>query len=38
VLIQQEWEAREAFGELELIDRLADQQGDPLIIVRRPAQ
>jgi hypothetical protein len=38
VLIQQEWEHSEAFGELELIDRLADQQGDPLIIVRRPAQ
>ncbi|MFO0825578.1 MAG: hypothetical protein U0792_21060 [Gemmataceae bacterium] len=38
VLIQQEWEAREAFGDLELIDRLSDQQGDPLIVVRRPAR
>ena len=36
VLIGQEWQDRAAFGHLELVDWLHDQQGDPLILVRAP--
>jgi len=36
VLIRQEWEDRHAFGHLELVHCLCDQQGDPLILVRAP--
>jgi 4-amino-4-deoxy-L-arabinose transferase-like glycosyltransferase len=36
VLIRQEWEDRTAFGHLQLVDWLDDQQGDPLILVRAP--
>ncbi len=34
VLIRQEWEDRAAFGPLELVCWMHDQQGDPLILVR----
>jgi hypothetical protein len=36
VLIRHEWEDRAAFGHLELVDWMRDQQGDPLILVRAP--
>jgi hypothetical protein len=36
VLIRQEWDDRPAFGHLQLVDCLRDQQGDPLILVRAP--
>jgi hypothetical protein len=36
VLIRQEWEDRSAFGHLQLVNWLRDQQGDPLILVRAP--
>lgn len=36
VLIAQEWEDRAAFGHLELVYWMHDQQGDPLILVRNP--
>jgi hypothetical protein len=36
VLIRQEWEDRAAFGHLELVHWMHDQQGDPLILVRNP--
>jgi 4-amino-4-deoxy-L-arabinose transferase-like glycosyltransferase len=36
VLIRQEWDDRAAFGHLQLVDWLRDQQGDPLILVRAP--
>jgi hypothetical protein len=36
VLIRQEWDDRDAFGHLQLVDWLLDQQGDPLILVRAP--
>jgi hypothetical protein len=36
VLIRQEWDDRAAFGHLQLVDCLRDQQGDPLILVRAP--
>jgi 4-amino-4-deoxy-L-arabinose transferase-like glycosyltransferase len=35
VLIGPEWDDRAAFGDLELIRALHDQQGDPLILARR---
>lgn len=35
VLIRQEWESRAAFGELEMVQWMHDQQGDPLIVVRK---
>jgi len=38
VLIEQEWADRGAFGHLELINWMHDQQGDPLILVRAPEQ
>jgi hypothetical protein len=34
VLIRQEWDARGAFGGVELVEWMYDQQGDPLILVR----
>jgi hypothetical protein len=34
VLIEQEWNDRAAFGEIELVRWMYDQQGDPLILVR----
>jgi hypothetical protein len=36
LLIQQEWEDRDAFGHLKVIHWMHDQQGDPLILVRSP--
>ncbi len=36
VLIRQEWEDRAAFGHLQLVNWLRDQQEDPLILVRAP--
>jgi len=36
VLIRQEWEDRTAFGHLQLVYWMHDQQGDPLILVRAP--
>jgi 4-amino-4-deoxy-L-arabinose transferase-like glycosyltransferase len=36
VLIRREWEDRAAFGHLQLVDWLLDQQGDPLILVQAP--
>ncbi|MCE9565573.1 MAG: hypothetical protein K8U57_26425 [Planctomycetes bacterium] len=36
VLIQQEWEDRAAFGHLQLVYWMHDQQMDPLILVRAP--
>ena len=36
VLIRQEWESRAAFGDIELVQWMHDQQGDPLILVRKP--
>ncbi len=36
VLIRQEWEDRAAFGQLELVYWMHDQQGDPLIVVKKP--
>jgi hypothetical protein len=38
VLIRQEWEDHAAFGHLELISEMHDQQGDPLILVRNPCR
>ena len=38
VLIEQEWADRGAFGRLELINWMHDQQGDLLILVRAPEQ
>jgi hypothetical protein len=35
VLIHQEWKARAAFGHLELICCMNDQQGDPIYLVRQ---
>ncbi|HUR54779.1 MAG TPA: hypothetical protein VMZ71_11650, partial [Gemmataceae bacterium] len=35
VLIRQEWESRAAFGDIELVQWMHDQQGDPLIVVRK---
>jgi len=34
VLIRREWEDRAAFGHLDLVRWMYDQQGDPLILVR----
>ena len=34
VLIQQEWNARADWGDVELIQWMYDQQGDPIILVR----
>jgi 4-amino-4-deoxy-L-arabinose transferase-like glycosyltransferase len=34
VLIRHEWDARAAFGGVELVEWMYDQQGDPLILVR----
>ncbi|MBP3958286.1 glycosyltransferase family 39 protein [Gemmata sp. G18] len=34
VLIRQEWEDRAAFGHLELVSCMNDQQGDPIYLVR----
>jgi hypothetical protein len=36
ILIRSEWEDRAAFGHLELVHWMHDQQGDPLIVVRAP--
>ncbi len=36
LLIRQEWEDRAAFGPLELICCMRDQQGDPIYLVRKP--
>jgi 4-amino-4-deoxy-L-arabinose transferase-like glycosyltransferase len=36
LLIRQEWEDRAAFGPLELLCCMRDQQGDPIYLVRRP--
>jgi hypothetical protein len=36
VLIAREWEDRAAFGPLELVCWMRDQQGDPIILVRSP--
>jgi len=36
VLIRREWDDRTAFGHLQMVDWLLDQQGDPLILVRAP--
>ena len=33
-LIEAEWEARDVLGEVEMVHRACDQQGDPLIVVR----
>ncbi|HEY1186583.1 MAG TPA: glycosyltransferase family 39 protein [Gemmata sp.] len=38
LLIRQEWEDRAAFGHLELLCCMHDQQGDPIYLVRRPAE
>jgi hypothetical protein len=35
LLIRQEWEDRAAFGPLELLCCMRDQQGDPIYLVRR---
>ncbi len=35
LLIQQEWQARAAFGSLNLLCCMNDQQGDPIYLVRR---
>jgi 4-amino-4-deoxy-L-arabinose transferase-like glycosyltransferase len=35
LLIRQEWEARAAFGPLELVCCMNDQQGDPIYLVRK---
>ena len=35
ILIRQEWEDRAAFGHLELLCCMHDQQGDPIYLVRR---
>ncbi|WP_439623820.1 hypothetical protein [Gemmata sp.] len=37
VLIRQEWDDRAAFGHLQLVYWMHDQQGDPLIVVRAPS-
>jgi 4-amino-4-deoxy-L-arabinose transferase-like glycosyltransferase len=37
VLIRQEWDDRTAFGHLQLVYWMHDQQGDPLIVVRAPS-
>jgi hypothetical protein len=34
LLIQQEWDARAALGDVELVKWMYDQQGDPLIVAR----
>ncbi len=34
ILIRQEWEDRAAFGHLELVSCMNDQQGDPIYLVR----
>jgi hypothetical protein len=36
VLIRQEWHDRAAFGHLELVSCMHDQQGDPIYLVRTP--
>ena len=36
LLIRQEWEDRAAFGPLELLCCMHDQQGDPIYLVRKP--
>lgn len=36
VLIHPEWDDRAAFGHLQMVNWLRDQQGDPLILVRAP--
>ncbi|VTR91106.1 : PMT_2 [Gemmata massiliana] len=36
ILIRQEWEDRAAFGHLELVSCMNDQQGDPIYLVRNP--
>lgn len=36
LLIRQEWEDRAAFGHLELLCCMHDQQGDPIYLVRNP--
>jgi hypothetical protein len=36
LLIRQEWEDRAAFGPLELLHCMNDQQGDPIYLVRKP--
>jgi hypothetical protein len=33
-LISQEWDARAAFGDVELVRWMYDQQGDPLVLAR----
>ena len=36
LLIEREWEDRAAFGHLELVCCMHDQQGDPIYLVRNP--
>jgi hypothetical protein len=36
LLIRQEWEDRAAFGHLELVCCMHDQQGEPIYLVRNP--
>jgi len=36
LLIRQEWEDRTAFGPLELLHCMTDQQGDPIYLVQKP--
>ena len=36
LLIGQEWEDRAAFGRLELVHCMRDQQGDPIYLVQKP--
>jgi hypothetical protein len=36
LLIRQEWEDRAAFGRIELVCCMHDQQGDSIYLVRNP--
>ncbi len=38
LLIRPEWEDRAAFGHLELLCCMRDQQGDPIYLVRQPLE